>query len=113
MGVLIDFLRQMFDKMPYQVGIAVLVVIVITELTKNAVAKIEKKIEEKKGKEIKFFDHTKIIFSLFWSLFFSVSFAMGKIFTWAEFPLYFLAIVGASTILYKLVWKKIKGLYSN
>ena len=83
MGVLIDFLRQMFDKMPYQVGIAVLVVIVITELTKNAVAKIEKKIEEKKGKEIKFFDHTKIIFSLFWSLVFSVSFAMGKIFTWA------------------------------
>ena len=113
MSVLIDFLRQMFDKMPYQVGIAVFVVIVITELTKNVVAIIEKKIEEKKGKEIKFFDHTKIIFSLFWSLVFSVSFDMGKIFTWAEFPLYFLAIVGASTILYKLVWKKIKGLYSN
>ena len=38
MSVLIDFLRQMFDKMPYQVGIAVFVVIVITELTKNVVA---------------------------------------------------------------------------
>ena len=50
MSVLIDFLRQIFDKTPYQVGIAVLVVIVITELSKNAVAKIEKKIEEKKGK---------------------------------------------------------------
>ena len=70
MSVLIDFLRQMFDKMPYQVGIAVFVVIVITELTKNVVAIIEKKIEEKKGKEIKFFDHTKIIFSLFFFFFF-------------------------------------------
>ena len=113
MGVLIDFLRQIFDKMPYQVCIAVLVVIVITELTKNAVAKIEKKIEEKKGKEIKFFDHTKIIFSLFCSLVFSFFFSILFIFILAEFPLYFLAIVGASTILYKLVWKKIKGLYSN
>ena len=93
MSVLIDFLRQMFDKTPYQIGIAVLVVIVITELSKNAVAKIEKKIEEKKGKEIKFFDHTKIILSLFWSLLLAVSFAFGKIYTWAELPLYFLVII--------------------
>lgn len=113
MNVLVDYLKQVFEKMPYQIGIAVLVVIVITELTKKVLEKIEKKLEAKKGKEIKFFDHTKIIFSLFWSLVLSVSLALGKIFTWAEFPLYFLAIVGASTILYKLVWNKIKSFYSN
>ena len=113
MEVLIDIAKQVFEKMPYQVFVAVFAVIIITELTKNILAKLEKKLEAKKGKEIKFFDHTKIILSLFWSLLLAVSFAFGKIYTWAELPLYFLVIVGGATILYELVWKQIKKITSN
>lgn len=113
MDILVNFCKSMLEKIPYQVIVAVFVVIVITELTKKFLSVIEKKLEEKKGKEIKIFDHTKIIFSLFWSLVLSVTFAIGKIYTWAELPLYFFVIVGAATILYELVWKKIKNLTSD
>lgn len=113
MEMLIGFCREMLERMPYQVVLAVFVVIIITEFTKSFFAKFEKKLEAKKGKEIKFFDHTKIIFSLFWSFVLSVSFAAGNIYTWAELPLYFLVIVGGATVFYELVWKKIKGLKSN
>ena len=85
----------------------------MVKMAKNILAKLEKKLEAKKGKEIKFFDHTKIILSLFWSLLLAVSFAFGKIYTWAELPLYFLVIVGGATILYELVWKQIKKITSN
>lgn len=110
MDILIDFCKSMLAQIPYQVIVAVFVVIVFTELTKKLFALIEKELEAKKGKEIKFFDHTKIIFSLVWSLLLALSFAIGKIYTWAELPLYFLVIVGAATVLYELVWKKIKNL---
>lgn len=113
MDILIDFLKSVFERIPYQVIVAVFVVILFAEFTKQLFSLLEKKIEAKKGKEIKFFDHTKIIFSIFWSLILSVSFAFGKIYSWAELPLYFLVIVGAATILYELVWKKIKMLKSN
>lgn len=113
MDGLINYTKSILDHIPYQVIIAVFVVIIITELTKNFFTFIEKKVEEKKGKEIKFFDHTKIIFSLFWSLVLTVSFAIGKIYSWAELPLYFLVVVGAASILYELFWKKIKELTSN
>lgn len=113
MDILIDFCRSMLAQIPFQVVVAVFVVIVFTELTKQFFALIEKELEAKKGKEIKFFDHTKIVFSLAWSLVLSLTFAIGKIYTWAELPLYFLVIVGAATILYELVWKKIKKLTSN
>ena len=101
-----EFMRSVFDKIPYQVIVSVFVVIVCTENTKNFFAGIEKKLEAKKGKEIKFFDHTKIVFSLFWSLVLTVSFAVGNIYTWAELPLYFLFVVGGSTTFYELVWKR-------
>ena len=97
----------------FDFALTIFVVIVFTELTKKFFTLIEKELEAKKGKEIKFFDHTKIIFSLVWSLLLALSFAIGKIYTWAELPLYFLVIVGAATILYELVWKKIKNLISN
>ena len=113
MDYLINYLKSILDRIPYQVIIAVFVVIIITELTKKFFAFIEKKVEAKKGKEIKFFDHTKIIFSLFWSLVLTVSFAIGKIYSWAELPLYFFGVVGAATVLYELFWKKYKEITSN
>lgn len=113
MDVLVDFCKSMLVQIPFQVIVAVFVVIVFTEFTKQIFALLEKKLEAKKGKEIKFFDHTKIIFSLFWSLVLTVSFAAGKIYSWAELPLYFFVVVGAATILYELVWKKIKEITSN
>ena len=113
MDVLVDFCKSMLAHIAFQVVVAVFVVIVFTEFTKQIFALLEKKLEAKKGKEIKFFDHTKIIFSLVWSLILAVSFAVGKIYTWAELPLYFLVIVGAATVLYELVWKKIRNMISN
>lgn len=108
-----DLINKVFENIPYQVIIAVFVVIVITELTKKLFEKVEKKLEAKKGKEIKIFNHTKIIFSIFWSLVLSVSFVFAKIYTWGESPLYFLVIVGAATIFYELVLKKIKNITSK
>lgn len=113
MDFLIDFCKSVLERIPYQVIIAVFAVVVITEFTKRFFAVIEKKVEAEKGREIKFFDHTKIVFLLFWSLVLNVFFAIGKIYTWAELPLYFLVVVGAAVIIYELFWKKVKELTSK
>lgn len=110
MDFVLNFLRGVFEKIPYQVVLSIFVVIVFTELTKKFLSKIEKRLEEKKGKEIKFFDHTKIIFSLFWTAVLIISFAFGKIITWGEFVLFFLFVIGGATVFYELVIKKIKEL---
>lgn len=113
MDFIADYFRELMSRIPYQVIVAVFAVIIVTELTKQALHILENCLEAKKGGQIKFFDHTKIIFSLFWSLVLSVSFAFGGIYSWAELPMYFLVIIGGATVFYELVWKKIRGCYGG
>ena len=90
---------------PYQVY--------ITEASKDACKSLEKYLEEKKGKELKIFDHTKIIFLIFWSAIACVCLALAKIITWVTFPLYLFAIIGCCSFLYELIIKKVKTWLEN
>lgn len=98
---------------PYQVLFAIIVVVFITEASKEACKKLEEYLEEKKGKEIKIFDHTKIIFLIFWSAIACVCLALAKIITWATFPLYLFAVIGCCSFLYELILKKVKTWLEN
>lgn len=108
-GFMTDYFKDVLSHIPYQVIVAVFAVIIITELTKQLLGLLEKVMEKKKGKEIRFFDHTKIILSVFWSFILNLSFCAGKIYSVAEFPLYMLVTVGGASVLYELVWKKLRG----
>ena len=98
---------------PYQVLFAIIVVVFITEASKDACKSLEKYLEEKKGKEIKIFDHTKIIFLIFWSSIACVCLALAKIISWVTLPLYLFAIIGCCSFLYELILKKVKAWSEN
>ena len=106
-----EALKNLFNEIgiPYQVLFAISVVV----LSKDACKSLEKYLEEKKGKEIKIFDHTKIIFLIFWSAIACVCLALAKIITWVTFPLYLFAIIGCCSFLYELIIKKVKTWLEN
>lgn len=93
---------------PYQVVFAVIAVVLVTEVTKEACKKLEEYLEKKKGKEIKIFDHTKIIFLIFWSIVAAVTLVIGKVITWSLCPLYTFALIGCCSFCYELILKKVK-----
>lgn len=110
-----EALKNLFNEIgiPYQVLFAIIVVVFFTEASKDACKSLEKYLEEKKGKEIKIFDHTKIIFLIFWSAIACVCLALAKIITWVTFPLYLFAIIGCCSFLYELIIKKVKTWLKN
>ena len=93
---------------PGQVILAIIAVVIVTEATKELFKKLEIYLEEKKGKQIKFFNHTKIIFLIFWSIIAAVVLAMSKVIEWNAVPLYIFAIIGFSSFCYELILKKVK-----
>lgn len=110
-----EALKKLFNEIgiPYQFFFAIIVVVFITEASKDACKSLEKYFEEKKGKEIKIFDHTKIIFLIFWSAIACVCLALARIITWVTFPLYLFAIIGFCSSLYELILKKVKTWLEN
>lgn len=98
---------------PYQVILCVIVVVFATEATKDLFKKLENYLEEKYQKQIKIFDHTKIIFLILWSVIATVCLAIGNIIAWTTFPLYLFAIIGSCSSLYELILKKVKTWLEN
>lgn len=110
-----EVLKNLFKEIgiPYQVLFAIIVVVFLTEASKDACKSLEKYLEEKKGKEIKIFDHTKIIFLIFWAAIACVCLVLAKIISWETLPLNLFAVIGCCSSLYELIIKKVKTWLEN
>ena len=95
------------EYVPIPVIVAVAAVIMLVNVSIKIASIIEAAVEEKKGRQIKIFDHKKIWLSFFWCIVVSVTLAMAGYITWRETPYYGLLILGASTLLYEAFLKKI------
>lgn len=93
---------------PVELIFALIIVIMITESTKAACKTLESKLEDKYKKEIKIFDHTKIIFLIFWSMIAILCLIACKVITWNQFPIYTFALIGSGSFCYELIVKKVK-----
>lgn len=113
MTALANYFEELLNWIPKEVALAVVIVIVMTEITKRIMRLLEEDLETKYKKEIKIFDHTKIIFVTFWSIFASVFLVMAGVYTWQAMPLYFLAILGAAVILYEYVVKRLNKIWKD
>ena len=87
---------------------AIMAVVLMTEFTKEILKMLEDYLEEKKGKQIKFFDHTKILLSIFWSVIIVMTLTLTNVFSKTDFVIYFFMIIGASNVFYELILKKLK-----
>lgn len=94
------------DYLPIPVIVAVFCVIMLVYGSSYIIAAIEEDIENKKGKQIKIFDHKKIWLSVFWCILITIALAVGKAIEWKQVPYYWLIILGASTFLYEAFLKK-------
>lgn len=102
-----QFLTEFLSKIPFEVIIAIVAVVLLSEETKKAFEVLETFLEEKKGKQIKFFDHTKIIFVIVYSLIATLLLVVADVVTWKQYPLYSFSILGAATTFYELIIKQI------
>lgn len=100
------FLQQYF---PPAVIMAVVLVVIFTELLKTVVEKIELKLE-KNGKQIKIFDYTKIWLAVFCSVVFSIALVLAGFFEWRKLFVYTPAILGIAIFLYEVILKPLKKL---
>ena len=95
------------EYVPISVIVAVVCVIMLVYGSSWIASAIEKSLEQKKGKQIKIFDHKKIWLSAFWCIIVTVALAVSKAIEWKEVLYYWLLILGASTFLYEAFLKKI------
>lgn len=93
---------------PAQVIIAVIGIIFASDFIKGVLAYIEDYVEEKKGRQIKLFDHTKILIVFFCSIIAALTLWGLKIIKGVEVVIYSLALCGVSCILYDVVIRKVK-----
>lgn len=113
MTALANYFEELLNWIPKEVALAVIIVIVMTELTKQIMAILEEEVETQKGKQIKIFDHIKIIFVTFWSILASVFLVLAGVYTWHALPLYFFAVLGAAVILYEYVVKRLNKIWKD
>lgn len=99
-----DF-TSIVNGLPQAVLVAAILVVIFVKTTSVVVSKIEEKIEAKKGKEIKIFDHKKIWLSLFWCIIAVVLIAAAGFIAWRETPFYMFVIMGISTFCYEAIVK--------
>ena len=95
------------EYVPIPVIVAVVCVIMLVYGSSWIASAIEESLEEKKGKQIKIFDHKKIWLSAFWCIIVTVALGLSKAIEWKEVLYYWLLILGASTFLYEAFLKKI------
>lgn len=105
LSYILEGFKQFF---PPVVIVAIVCVVFLTEMTKIQFELLERYLESKKGKEIKIFNHTKIIFSIFWSLILSIVLAVSNYILIKELFLYFFVLLGTSNMLYELILKKLR-----
>ena len=94
------------ENIPVPVIIAVVSVIMLVDVTTTVIMLIEDAVEEKKGKQIKFFDHKKIWLSVFWCGIATCALAAASYIEWKQFAYWWLVILGASTFMYEAVLKR-------
>lgn len=107
-----SILELVKQYVPVPVIVAVAAVIMLVYGSMYLARVVENYLEEKEGKQIKFFDHKKIWLNLFWSIVVSVTLALATFIQWKETPYYCLLILGASTFLYEAFLKKL-GMKNN
>lgn len=102
-----SILNTVKEYVPVPVIVAVVCVIMLVYGSTYIASAIEESIEQKKGRQIKIFDHKKIWLSAFWCIVLTVALALSKAIQWKEVLYYWLLILGASTFLYEAFLKKI------
>ncbi len=95
------------EYVPVPVIVAVVCVIMLVYGSTYIASAIEESVEQKKGKQIKIFDHKKIWLSAFWCIVLTVALALSKAIEWKQVLYYWILILGASTFLYEAFLKKI------
>jgi len=102
-----SILNVVKEYVPIPVIVAVVCVIMLVYGSTYIASAIEESLEQKKGKQIKIFDHKKIWLSAFWCVVLTIALALSKAIQWKEVLYYWLLILGASTFLYEAFLKKI------
>ena len=97
---------------PMAVFIAVVLVVVFTELLKKVVAKIEIRLEMN-GKQIKIFAYTKIWLAVFCAVVISVAWVLAGFLKWKELFVYTPAILGMAIFLYEAILKTLRKLQNG
>ena len=95
------------EYVPIPVLVAVAANIMLVYGSQWLVTQIENYLEEKNGKQYKFFDGKKVFLSAFWCVILSLTLALAKFIEWRELPFYLFVILGASTFLYEAFLKKL------
>lgn len=95
------------EYIPIPVIVAVIANIMLVYGSSWLVTVIENYLEEKNGKQYRFFDGKKVFLSLFWCIILSLTLALAKFIEWRELPFYLFVILGASTFLYEAFLKKL------
>ena len=97
---------------PMAVFMAVVLVVVFTELLKKVVAKIEIRLEMN-GKQIKIFAYTKIWLAVFCSIVISIALVLAGFLKWNELFVYTPAILGMAIFLYEAILKTLRKLQNG
>lgn len=97
---------------PMAVFMAVVLVVVFTELLKKVVAKIEIRLEMN-GKQIKIFAYTKIWLAVFCAVVISVALVLAGFLKWKELFVYTPAILGMAILLYEAILKTLRKLQNG
>lgn len=100
-------ISELKEYLPVPIIISIMLVIIFVYLTGFVIENIEKKIEERKGKEIAFFNYKKIWLSLFWCFISGICLVTGGFIEWKELPFYTFVILGGSSFFYEAFLKKI------
>ena len=91
---------------------AVVLVVIFTELLKKVVAKIEIRLEMN-GKQIKLFDYTKIWLAVFCAVVLSVALVLAGFLEWKQLFVYTPAILGMAIFLYEAILKTLRKLQNG
>lgn len=94
---------------PVAVIMAIVLVVVFTELLKKAVEKLEAALE-KNRKQIKIFNYTKIWLAVFCSVVLSVALVLAGFLEWRQLFVYTPAILGMAIFLYEAILKTFRKL---
>ena len=97
---------------PMAVFMAVVLVVVFTELLKKVVAKIEIRLEMN-GKQIKIFAYTKIWLAVFCAVVISVALVLAGFLKWKELCVYTPASLGMAIFLYEAILKTLRKLQNG
>ena len=97
---------------PMAVFMAVVLVVVFTELLKKVVGKIEIRLEMN-GKQLKIFAYTKIWLAVFCAVVISVALVLAGFLEWKELFVYTPAILGMAIFLYEAILKTLRKLQNG